>query len=56
MSSYRKRRQEIIDNWLEGKENDEYDVIPTQTEGKYILRHKQKQSENSYKIGGEFEK
>ena len=50
MSSYRKRRQEIIDNWLEGKENDEYDVIPTQTEGKYILRHKQKQTKDTEQI------
>ena len=42
MSSYRRRRQEIINNWLEGKESDEFDVIPTQTEGKYILRPKKK--------------
>ena len=42
MSSYKRRRQEIINNWLEGKESEDYDVIPTHTEGKYILRPKKK--------------
>ena len=44
MSSYKKRRQEIIKNWLDGKEDDEYDVIPTKIDGKYILRPKNKPS------------
>lgn len=37
-----KKREEIINNWLEGKDNDEYDVIPTKNEGKYIIKHKVK--------------
>lgn len=45
MSSYKRRRQEIINNWLEGKESEDYDVIPTHTEGKYILRPKKKSVE-----------
>lgn len=47
MSSYKKRRQEIIKNWLDGKEDDEYDVIPTKIDGKYILRPKNKNSEQN---------
>lgn len=47
MSSYKKRRQEIIKNWLDGKEDDEYDVIPTKIDGKYILRPKNKPQEQN---------
>ena len=42
-----KKREEIINNWLEGKDNDEYDVVPTKNEGKYIIRHKVKNINNS---------
>ena len=37
-----KKREELINNWLQGKDDDEFDVIPTKNEGKYIIRHKTK--------------
>ena len=33
-------RQEIIDNWLNGEEDPNFDVIPTRIEGKYIVKQK----------------
>ena len=32
------KRLKIIQNYLNGKEDDEYEVFPTKTEGKYIVR------------------
>lgn len=34
------KRQEIIDNWLNGEEDPNFDVIPTRIEGKYIVKQK----------------
>ena len=32
------KRQEIINNWLNGVEDPEYEVVPTKAEGKYIVK------------------
>lgn len=32
------RRLKVINNWLNGKEDDEWEVFPSRTEGKYIVR------------------
>lgn len=42
-----KKREEIIQNWLQGRESDEFDVIPTKNEGKYIIRHKVKNNHSA---------
>lgn len=34
------KRQEIIDNWLNGVEDPEYEVVPTRAEGKYIVKQR----------------
>lgn len=45
-----KKREEIIQNWLQGRESDEFDVIPTKNEGKYIIRHKVKNNHSESNI------
>ena len=32
------KRQEIINNWLNGKEDPDFEVVPTRAEGKYIVK------------------
>ena len=32
------KRQEIINNWLNGVEDPDYEVVPTRAEGKYIVK------------------
>ena len=48
-----KKRDELIQNWLQGRESDEYDVIPTKNEGKYIIRHKVKNNNITEEINSE---
>ena len=35
-----KKRQEIIDNWLKGVEEPDVEVLPTKSDGRYIVRPK----------------
>ena len=42
-----RKRQEYIDNWLRGEEDPNIEVIPTRSEGKYIVRQKVTASEIS---------
>ena len=39
-----KKRMEIIKRFLEGEEDSDYEVVPTVTEGKYIVRPRKKQN------------
>ena len=34
------KRQEIIDNWLNGVEDPNFEVVPTRAEGKYIVKQR----------------
>lgn len=38
MSIRGKKRQDIIDKWLRGEEDPEFEVQPTRNEGKYIIK------------------
>ena len=42
-----KKRMEIIKNFIEGKEDPEYEVIPTVTDGKYFVRPRKNRKEGS---------
>jgi hypothetical protein len=35
-----KRREELIERWLRGEEDPEWDVKPTKTEGKFIIKQR----------------
>ena len=32
------KRLQVIQNWLNGKDDDEWEVFPTKTEGKYFVK------------------
>ena len=34
------KRQSIIDNWLNGVEDPNFEVVPTRAEGKYIVKQR----------------
>ena len=39
-----KKRQEVIERWLKGEEDPNYEVIPTRVDGKYIVRPREQQT------------
>ena len=36
------KRLQLINKWLRGIEDDDYEVFPTKTDGKYIVRPRKK--------------
>ena len=45
MSVKGNKRKQLIEEWLRGEENSEYEVKPTRREGKYIIRKRDKSAE-----------